>query len=926
MYSGRSRRGQARSGVSTSTGREIDIALLKGVFDKTLASESVQLVTVVGEPGLGKSRLVAELFSYVDERSGLVIWRQGRCLPYGEGITFWALSEILKAHAGILESDPPAVAARKLDLVLPDGDERAWFRQRLLPLLGVETSSVAERGELFTAWRRWLEMVAEVNPTVLVFEDLHWADDAMLAFLDHLADRAEGVPLLIVGTARPEFFDRHPNYASGLRNANTVNLAPLSEPETTRLVSALLDVSVIPVELQQPILQLAGGNPLYAEEFVRLLRDRDLLVRTGSSWQRREGVELPLPDSIRSLIAARLDTLTADEKSQLADAAVVGKVFWAGAVAAMGQRDPGDLEEALRQLSRKELIRPVRRSSMQGQAEYAFWHILTRDVAYNQLPRASRASRHVAAATWIEAQAPDRTEDLAEVLAYHYATALDLAHATGQSEEADRLVRPARRFLLLAGERALGLDTQAALTNLERALALTPPSHPDRPEVLVRFGEAAQHSGRLAEAKDALEEAIPALRASGDLATTARAMGIHGNASYYLGDPRWAELPAQACALLEPLPPSRALVNAVTEVARVEALLGSQDAAIASANRALTLAADLGLDPPPRALGYRGLARSDLGDTGGLEDMREAIRLATDAGQGREAAVIYGNLGESLAAFEGPAAALEVMRAGHALAQTRGITELVDFITPSTLDPLIACGELDEAIEVAAELAAAFGPADTLRLAITRAAQARICAMRGQAIEAAAWLEWLESTVRTAAATEYILVGLASSAMVRVALGQHDRATALLGEIDAVPNVCKTIFYSAWLPTLVRTALAVGERALAAALTTNYHPGTTYGAHALVAATAILDEARGDTPTAAASYADAARRWEQFGVIPETAYALQGYARCLIKLGRPDDATPALNRAHELLARLKATPALAETDALLEQAASLSPK
>jgi class 3 adenylate cyclase len=242
-------------------GREIDLALLKGIFDKTVAASSVQLVTVVGEPGLGKSRLVAEFFAYIGARPEFTTWRQGRCLPYGEGITFWALGEILKAHAGILESDPPAVAHAKLAAVLPEGEEREWFRQRLLPLLGIEATSSAEREELFTAWRRFLERIAEERSTVLVFEDLHWADESMLAFLEHLADLAEGVPLLLIGTARPELYERHRDYGTRLRNATPINLAPLSQEETARLVSALLESTVIPAELQQPILERAGGNP-----------------------------------------------------------------------------------------------------------------------------------------------------------------------------------------------------------------------------------------------------------------------------------------------------------------------------------------------------------------------------------------------------------------------------------------------------------------------------------------------------------------------------------------------------------------------------------------------------------------------------------------------------------------------------------------
>src|SRR4051794_24766087 len=635
-----------RTHDSPFVGREIDLAILKGVFDKTVAASSVQLVTVIGEPGLGKSRIVAELGEYIDTRPYLVTWRQGRCLPYGEGITFWALGEILKAHTGILGSDAPEAARAKLDRVLPEGSEREWFRQRLLPLLGIEATSSAEREELFTAWRRFFEQVADERPTVLVFEDLHWADQAMLAFLVHLADFAEGVPLLLVTTARPELYEHHPDYARGLRNATSINLAPLSQEETARLVSALLDATVLPVEAQRPILERADGNPLYAEEFVRLLKDRDLLVRAGASWELRAGADVPFPESVQALLAARLDTLEPEAKSLLADAAVIGKVFWAGAVAQMGERDLETVTGILRELSRKELVRAARQSSMAGEAEYAFGHTLARDVAYGQLPRASRATRHVAAATWIESKVPGRVGDLADVLAYHYATAFELARAGGQSERATQLQAPALRFLGLAAERALGLDTAAALASSEHALALAPAGHPDRAAALARFAGAAFHTGRFADAVAALEEAIPSFRARGDLLAAARAMGSLGEVLYRTGDPRWADLPARAVALLEPLPPGPELVSSLTELLRAEALQGMSEAAIRHAEQALALAEELGLPRPARTLGYRGLASCDLGDAAGLDDFREAIVLATEAGQGREVGLNYGNFGE----------------------------------------------------------------------------------------------------------------------------------------------------------------------------------------------------------------------------------------------------------------------------------------
>jgi class 3 adenylate cyclase/tetratricopeptide (TPR) repeat protein len=905
-------------------GREIDLALLKGVFDKSVAAQGVHLVTVVGEPGLGKSRLVAELFGYVDERPELVTWRQGRCLPYGEGITFWALGEILKAHTGILESDPPAVAMEKLELVLPDGPEREWFRQRLLPLLGIEASSRAEREELFTAWRRFFELIAERGPTVLVFEDLHWADQALLEFLEHLADFAEEVPLLIVGTARPELFERYPQYAAGLRNATPINLAPLSPAETARLVSALLAATVVPAELQQPILERAGGNPLYAEEFVRLLKDRDLLVRKGASWALREGAEVPLPASVQALIAARLDTLGRDTKSLLADAAVIGKVFWAGAIARMGDRDPLQVTGTLRELSRKELVRPARRSSMEGEAEYAFWHVLARDVAYHQLPRASRAARHVAAAGWLESKAA-RVEDLADVLAHHYTTALELARAAGQAEQAVDLEAPARRFLRVAGERTLGLDTAAALASFERALELTPAVHPDRSRTLARFGDAAFQAARYVDAAQALDEAITALRASGDLPAATTAMITLSKMVGRLGDPRSAELAAEALELLEPLAPGPELVAAHTEMAIIESIHnGRAEDGLRHAEQALAVAERLGLARPARALGFRGLSRCVLGDRGGLEDFRTAIVLATDAGQGREAALLYNNLATALTPYEGPVAALEVYRAGIEFAQARGLTEMTDSMTASTIEVLCHTGGHDEALTLAAERAGRFESSDVWGLAIVRTVQVGILTLRGQAALTVPSLDWLAIASRRLAHLELIIQSLATAAAARAALGQHDDAAALLSEIDTTPDSRESPCYAAYLPTMVRTALTIANPQLAHQLTTGLQPRHPIAEHALVTASASLAEARGELDTAADGYRDAARRWLQFGTTPEHAHALLGHGRCLTALGQPAPATQALQRARAIYQTLHAAPALTETDTLLQQGDALT--
>jgi class 3 adenylate cyclase len=280
----------ARSFSTPMVGRQIDLGILTAAFQKAVRESAAQLVVVAGEPGVGKSRLVAALGSFVDGWPDVVRWRQGRCLPYGEGITFWALGEIVKAEAGILESDPPQVAAAKIDSMVPaNALDAPWLRARLRPLAGLPAPE-ASREENFAAWRAFIELLAEDCPSALVFEDLHWADPALLEFIEQLAGDAEGVPLLLVTTARPELYERAPGWAASARNMAKVNLRALAPPETARLISNLLGTALLPAELQQAIVDRSGGNPLYAEQFVRLLQDQNIL-----QWAALDGALMPLP-------------------------------------------------------------------------------------------------------------------------------------------------------------------------------------------------------------------------------------------------------------------------------------------------------------------------------------------------------------------------------------------------------------------------------------------------------------------------------------------------------------------------------------------------------------------------------------------------------------------------------------------------------
>jgi class 3 adenylate cyclase/tetratricopeptide (TPR) repeat protein len=651
-------RGQA----SLFVGRAAELATLVAALDRAVAASALEFATIVGEPGLGKSRLVSQLLAHVDTHPLLVTWRQGRCLPYGSGIAFWALGEIIKGQAGILESDPASVAIAKLDDVLPVGDERAWFRERLLPLLGIETGSSAGRDEQFTAWRRFLELLATQRPTVLVFEDLHWADEAMLAFLEELAVHSAGVPMLVIGTTRPELLERRPEFPNATDRTVRIMLEPLPPDAATHLLSDLLEGASIAPRLLEPILERAAGNPLFVEEFIRLLRDRDLLTTADGVTDLREGAGLPLPDTIHALLAARIDALPPSTKAILGDAAVIGKVFWAGAIAVMGERSPVEVRVALDGLTQRELVRPQPRSSMAGEDEFAFWLVLARVVAYAAMPRARRSSRHVAAARWIEIKAGDRIEDVAQILAHHHVTALELAVAVGDEQLAAEQRPSALRFLLLAGKRALGLDLTVAMRLLEQALALAPSGHPDRPMVLEPYGDGLNHDGRYRDAVAAYEEAIDLFRSSGQIRAAAGVIGKLAGSYEYMGDPRYPTLTREAVTLLEPLGPTPELATALRRLATHDVVSSRFEEALVGLDRALVVGESSSFPGEREALlfratiaGWRGLVRASMGDLAGTDEVEQAIATMTAFGDGQTAMSFRINLTIVLANFVSPA-------------------------------------------------------------------------------------------------------------------------------------------------------------------------------------------------------------------------------------------------------------------------------
>jgi class 3 adenylate cyclase/tetratricopeptide (TPR) repeat protein len=895
-----------RTHTTPLVGRELENTVLVGAFERAAQQESCQLVTVVGEPGVGKSRLCMELFAYLEERPGLVRWRQGRCLPYGEGIAFWALGEIVKAECGILESDPPETAREKLERAIPETErDRSWLLARLGPLVGIP-GDPASQEESFTAWRRFLEHLSAHAPAVFVFEDLHWADPTLLAFLEHLADWAAGVPLLILCTARPELHEQHPTWAAGLRNATTINLAPLTDEETARLVAALLERAVLPVETQQALLERAGGNPLYAEEFVRLLADRGTLETS-----------LEVPGSVHALIAARLDTLTPERKSLLQDASAFGKVFWSGALAAVGGREPAEVELALHELARKELVRPSRSSSMADESEYVFWHTLVRDVCYQQIPRAARAERHRQAAAWIEQKAGGRAEDLADVLAHHYLTALELTEASGGTRD-PALLMNAVRYLHLAGERALALDMIQAEGHFARALELAADDDPQRARLLERWATALAQLGRRREAADALEQSAVRYRESGDRLGAGRALteleGIFGRLAEA---DRADETFAEALRLLEAEPPGPDLVRAYGHEVGTHLIASEWEATVASADKTLALAAELGLPTPADALGFRGHANASMGDARGVEEMRQALDLAITQGDGPMAAVIYNNLSVQAWLYQGPRASLDLNEEGIEFCRRRGLSAWMETLASGLTPYLAELGRVEEALHEAAVLADRLEQVGDVIFVEPRSLQIRLLTERGEHDQAPTPEPMLKAA-RDSRDPSLIAVVVTDAALLLRAQAHPARACLLLQELERGPMTRFGPLYGTVLASAVRTAVALGEHSLGARLLEGVPRLTPLQERAIRASQAQLAEAAGNDREAAEIYADAAKGWEQFGNVPERAYALQGQGRCLSALG-DEAAEEPLTTARELFAALGYAPALAETQSLLDQ-------
>jgi len=496
-------------------GRDRELRLAKELFHASADERKAHLLSITGIAGIGKSRLAWELQKYLDGISQEVAWHRGRCLAYGDGVSFWALAEMVRMRAGIAEGEDAATAAPQLDAALEnaveDAEERAWIRPRIFQLLSLESRESLEQADLFAGWRLFFERVAERSPVVLVFEDMQWADKPLLEFVEYLLEWSRNCAVFVLALARPELADRHPGWAGGLRNTTTLALEPLSADG----MDALLDgfVPGLPQDLRRQIQERSEGVPLYAVETVRMLLDRGMLEQAGDGYRPTGPIEaLDVPETLQALIAARLDGLPAEERGLIQDAAVLGKSFTKPALATVSGLDVDELDAMLTSLVRKEVLTLQADPRSPERGQYSFLQDLLRQVAYETLSRRERKARHLAAAAYLEEQWLDGDDELVEIVAAHTLSALAL---DPDGDDADQLRTKAEAMLAGAGERAAALGgNEGAQRYFEQALELVD-SPLRKGELHERAGQMAVFGLRREEARSHFESAIGGFEAWG---------------------------------------------------------------------------------------------------------------------------------------------------------------------------------------------------------------------------------------------------------------------------------------------------------------------------------------------------------------------------------------------------------------------------
>jgi class 3 adenylate cyclase/tetratricopeptide (TPR) repeat protein len=886
-------------------GRTDELRLLKDLLHATGREQRARLVSVLGPAGIGKSRLAWELSKYADGLVEDTWWHVGRCPAHGDGVAFWALGEMVRERAGLLEADDEATTRARVGAAvrewIADDDERRWIEPALLTLLGIETSAAAPE-QLFGAWRTFFERIAARGTVVLVFEELHHADPGLLDFIDHLLEWSRSLPLFVLTLARPELLDRRSGWGAGKRSFASISLEPLPVAAMRALLEGL--VPGLPRAAASSIVARADGVPLYAVEIVRMLLDDGKLVASDGTYQPTEDLAgLAVPETLTELVAARLDTLSGEERGLVADAAVLGQSFITAALAAVSGIDEGALEPLLAGLVRREIFTLITDPRSPERGQHAFVQALVREVAYSTLSRRDRTARHLAAARHFESLG---TDELAGAFAAHYLAAY---RNVPPGPEADALASHVRVALRTAAERAASLGSlDQAIDIAEQALAVTD-DPAEQAELLELAGQAASAAAHHDRAEELLRRAIALHRARGDRAAVGR---VTASLGYALLD-AWRT--DEALGLLEPA--AAELADLVDDpgalalggqLARARFLTGASRETVEVADIVLEAAERLDLLPIlADTLVTKGSAMQELGrPREGIALLKAGLELAEAGGFQVTAFRARVNLGGALYMFD-PGAGLRLSRENLAASRRLGRRDATVAYNAAWLATW--CGEWDWALgEVHDLLEAGLEREDR---AIALSLQVWIASWRGEPVDdELAELEWLT-------------VGLTNPAM---ASGLHEaRAQVALAAgrlADARDEAREASRYAPAAPDVLRLAARAalwcrdgeGSRAALEAL-------ESVGAHGLIvdaagvtirAGLAALD---GRPDEAVRAYRDVLPRWRALGLPLDEAFTAIEMATLLEPVD--PEVRAAAERAREILVPLRAQPFLDRLEAAM---------
>jgi class 3 adenylate cyclase/tetratricopeptide (TPR) repeat protein len=681
-------------------GRDRELRQIKDLFHASADERRAHLVSVTGIAGIGKSRLVWEFYKYFDGLAQVVYWHRGRCLSYGEGVTYWALADMVRMRCRISEDESAEAALVKLAAVLDehitDATERAFVAPRVAHLMGLEEGSAFTREDLFAAWRTFFERLADVYPTMLVFEDMQWADASLLDFIEYLLDWSRQSPLFVVTAARPELLDRRDTWGAGKRNFTSMYLEPLSEPAMRALLEGL--VPGLPDSLRDQILARAEGVPLYAMETVRMLLDRGHLVREGSVYRPTGPIEaLEVPETLHALIAARLDGLSDEERRVVQDGAVLGKTFTRGSVEALSGIEAARVEPVLAALVRKEVlsIQADPRSPEHGQ--YGFLQDLMRRVAYETLSMRDRRERHLAAADYLERTLAD-DDEIVEVLASHY---IDAYAAGPDVDGADAVRRRASELLMRAGDRAesLGATTEAQ-RYYTRAAELSE-TQLDEAALLDRAAQMAVRAAAQDAAADLAERAQALYEAAGEHGAAARVLIIRSRIDQAQGRlDEGLERMQRAYDVLREEPPDESFATLTTRLAGSFYFAGDVPRCAELVEQALDLAEALGM---PKVLTNAIMIKAMVGASGRHpEEARGLFQLSLDLAQKyelrEEASRAASNLSDLAFRRDRYTEALGHLDQAAVLAKAVGSRPHEWFALSESTYPLYMLGRWDEAM------------------------------------------------------------------------------------------------------------------------------------------------------------------------------------------------------------------------------------